>query len=82
MGRNISIVKYESTDFPRNYEFYDVLENEFKDYDSNGNIYIEKHHLDEWLEENPELKEKFKEEMEILQTLLKENDDCVELSIS
>lgn len=79
MGQDMYIVNYKNANIPRNYEFYDALDNEFMSCDTNGNIYIEEDRLNEWLEENPELKERFKEELEILRNLLKKHGSCIEL---
>jgi len=80
MGDDMYLVSYKNSGIPRNYEFYDALEKEFTNYDGNGNLYIENHRLKEWLEEQPDMKEKYKEELAILQALLEENTGCIEMT--
>lgn len=79
MGTDIYLVKYKYAGIPRNYEFHDMLLSEFP-LDS-GNVSVSKEELAELLKEQPELKEKFKEEIAALEKLLEEQDyDNVELS--
>lgn len=77
------LVKYESAGIPRNYEFFDLMQASF-DNDS-GNTTIDRDAWNEFLEQGTEAQrtkfnEKYKEEIEAVEKLLKENDNCIELN--
>lgn len=80
MGTDIYIVKYTYAKIPRNYDFHQWLQSNFM-LDS-GNVSVSKEELDEAVTEKPELKEKFKDELEALYKIIAEltDYDNVELS--
>jgi len=84
MGTDAYRVEYHSTNIPRNYEFHDLIQDKIADPNENENTYhITEELLDEFIEEHPELLEKFKEELEILRKeLLSTEDKTLTLSFS
>lgn len=78
VGVDAYIARYERTKLPRNYEFYDWLFDRFGG-DQQTSLFIDTDRLDEILNENPELKTTYAEELKILREILESEGGCVDL---
>jgi len=80
MGRDAFIVTYAASGIPRSPEFFLILETDFTKMNDTETILIDREYWEEYLSEHPEMREKFKEEIEAIETLL-EKDETIELYI-
>jgi hypothetical protein len=82
MGIDMYLVEYKNATMPRSYEFFDMLQTNFT-MDSGNHTYIEQNAWNEFLGEHPELLQKFKEEIDRINTLLKESEyNAIEVTFS
>jgi hypothetical protein len=80
MGMDLYLVTYKNAGVPRNYQFFELLEAEFRN--DGGNIYIDTERWEDFLLRFGDDRETLKEEFEAIEKLLKENDGSIELDIN